>query len=510
MDALDGEDVLAGPEWGWHYGSKYVYEVAKRLERPAVMEMSTFHHHLWCVRSRMGAWDHPTRSHKRFIDIHCAANADLRRRFLPGQLGWWAVKTWSGAQGEPTFADDIEYLCAKALGNDTGLSLMGIDPRTIVEVPACERLARIFRDYEGLRRGPPLPDALKARLREPGKEFALVEEPGGKVGGRWNLRPVRHERHRVEGPEDWASAWTVENPFAAQPAALRIEALFSAGPAGGAESRVVLDFEKPEAFVSRGAADGVELRLEVGSEPSRPEELVPAGRHGILTATSRRFERRGSWAGIAREFSPPLDLGRTQAIGVWVRGDGKGEVLNLQLACPEHVVAGLGEHYVVIDFSGWRWLELIEPEGERFERYAWPYGNPYAIYRESIDFAQVKSIALWLNDIPPGQTVTVAVGQVEALPLVSAVIRNPTIEVGGKTVRFPVEIETGSYLELRPPAECRVYGPTGALLREVRPEGEVPLLGSGENRLRFRCDGPPGIRPRARVTVSAIGEALEP
>ena len=61
----------------------------------------------------MGAWDHPSRSHKRFIDIHCQANAALRRQFLPGHLGWWAVKTWTGPQGEPTFADDIEYLCGK-------------------------------------------------------------------------------------------------------------------------------------------------------------------------------------------------------------------------------------------------------------------------------------------------------------------------------------------------------------------------------------------------------------
>ncbi|MBI4607221.1 MAG: hypothetical protein HY721_35095, partial [Planctomycetes bacterium] len=31
MDALDGEDILGGPEWGWHYGSKFVFEVWKRL-----------------------------------------------------------------------------------------------------------------------------------------------------------------------------------------------------------------------------------------------------------------------------------------------------------------------------------------------------------------------------------------------------------------------------------------------------------------------------------------------
>ena len=89
LDALDGEDILGGPENSWHYGSKFVFELFNRLDKSALMEMSTFHHHLWYVRSRMGAWDHPSRGHKKYIDIHCQANDALRRMFLPGHLGWW-------------------------------------------------------------------------------------------------------------------------------------------------------------------------------------------------------------------------------------------------------------------------------------------------------------------------------------------------------------------------------------------------------------------------------------
>ncbi len=120
FDALDGEDILGGAQWSWHYGSRFVYEVWQRLKKPALMEMSTFHHHLWCVRSRLCAWDHPVRSHKRFIDLHNADNENSRRMFLPGELGWWALKSWSGPQGEPTFADDIEYLMTKGSGRRYG------------------------------------------------------------------------------------------------------------------------------------------------------------------------------------------------------------------------------------------------------------------------------------------------------------------------------------------------------------------------------------------------------
>jgi len=34
------------------------------------------------------------------------------------------------------------------------------------------------------------------------------------------------------------------------------------------------------------------------------------------------------------------------------------------------------EHFVVVDFTGWRHFELIEPVAERHANYAWPYGDP--------------------------------------------------------------------------------------------------------------------------------------
>ena len=41
LDALDGEDVLGGGQDWWHYGSQFVFEISKRLNKPALMEMST-------------------------------------------------------------------------------------------------------------------------------------------------------------------------------------------------------------------------------------------------------------------------------------------------------------------------------------------------------------------------------------------------------------------------------------------------------------------------------------
>jgi hypothetical protein len=499
LDALDGEDILGGAENAWHYGSKFVFEIWKRLDHPALMEMSTFHHHLWPVRSRMGAWDHPTRSHKRFIDIHCAANEENRRMFLPGQLGWWAVKTWTGGQGEPTFSDDIEYLCCKALATDTGLSLMGVDPENITQAPALGRLAEIFKQYEDLRHARVVPESVKAQLRAPGEEFTLTRDAHGKP----QFRPAHYAKHKVEGLEGWSNAWRVTNRFGPQPAQLRIEALLAAGPYDNPGNVTVADFADPGEFSDRDAAPGVEADLRPSSV-----EVKAGGRSGCYTALSGRKERKSSWAKAAKAFAAPLDLSARQGLGVWIHGDGQGEVLNFQLRSPEHLVAGIGEHYVIVDFEGWRYFESIEPEGERYEDYGWPYGGAYAIYRESVDYAQVASLGLWYNNLPPGKKVTCYLSPIKAVPLVPVRLVNPAVTIGDDTIVFPTEIGTGCYLEFRPPSDCRLYGPDGKLLSVVRPEGEAPTLASGANQVTFRCDAPGGPNPRARVTVMSQGEPL--
>jgi hypothetical protein len=251
---------------------------------------------------------------------------------------------------------------------------------------------------------------------------------------------------------------------------------------------------------------------------------VSAKSLGLLRASLEAGrERRGSWAHATRGFEPPIDLSARPALGLWVHGDGRGEVVNLQLACPEHIVAGLGEHYIEVDFQGWRYFELIEPEGERYSRFAWPYGNPYSIYRENVDYAHVARLALWVNRLPPGEAAECILGPVRALPLVKGVIRDPSIAISGRSFVFPVEIETGQVLEWSSTGsgEAELRGPDGSLLGKVRPQGDAPRLVPGGNRVEFGFvgahgsaaiapDSAPalGLRPRARVTLSCTGEAL--
>jgi len=192
-------------------------------------------------------------------------------------------------------------------------------------------------------------------------------------------------------------------------------------------------------------------------------------------------------------------------MGVWVYGDGQGEVLNFQLKCPRHVVAGLGEHYAVVDFTGWRYFALIESEGERHADYGWPYGGLYDIYRERIDFKQIEKLTVWVNNLPANGAVKCYLSPVCAIPLVKAKIRNPRVTVGEQTLAIPAELESGSYLEFQSLSDCKVFGPDGKLLQEVKVTGEVPELAAGANRLRFVCDSEPGANPRVRITTIMTG-----
>jgi hypothetical protein len=498
LDALDGSDIVGGPENSWYYSAKFTFEIWQRLKRPALMEMSTFSHHLWLVRSRMGAWDHPNRGYKAFIDRHCRANEDNRRRFLPSHLGWWALKAGGDIQEEPTYADDIEYLCGKAIGNDCGFSLMGVTPGQTERVAAFQRLAGLMRQYETLRRADYFDAATKARLAEPGKEFTLVQDEEG----RWRLRPAIHNRHKVENLEDWSRIWRVKNPFASQPVRLRIEALTGVAPYDAAKHLTLVDASNAAGFSDRRKNTGVEMDLRPGTERVQPD--LPGI---LLTATNAgAVARTATWAAVGKTFSPLLNLQGHEGLGLWVRGDGQGEVLNIQLTSPENIAGGIGEHYLPVDFTGWRYFALVEPEGERCASYTWPYGGAYALYRERVDYRQVKTLSFWFNNLPAGQSVACQLSPVRGLPVFSNKIKNPAITIGGRTLMFPVELETGSYLEFNPPAGAMLYQKDGRLLGEAQPEGDAPILVSGENEVKFHCDAPGGNPPRARITVSAFGK----
>jgi hypothetical protein len=515
LDALDGSDILAGGENYWYYGSKFVFELEKRLARPALFEMSMFCHHLWYVRSRMGAWDVPARAFKHYVDIHAQANEDCALRFLPAHLGWWGAFDWNAVQPEHTFADDIEYVCGKCIANDCGLSLLvGFSPEIWAQSANTRRLGGIIQSYESLRLSGKTPESVKALLKTPGAEFTLEHN----ADGRRSFRPVQYSKHTVSNRD--TREWRVNNHFGAQPPRLRIETLMSAEAYDAPGGITLANAGEAAAFSDKNVQEGVLASLENVVEPPKDN---PAGSPPFadFTAKSDHAERESAWALGGKTFAPTLNLSN-RALGLWVNGDGQGEVLNVQLKSPAYAAGGISEHYIDIDFTGWRYCLLVEPESEGIARLGWPYSKRQAAwggtvpfgdvvldYNIWVDYGHIESFNLGLNNLPRGKAARCTLSPIRALPLKSIAIKNPAVTINGKTLVFPVTLESGSYIEYRSASECTLYNLQGNPAGAVVPTGEISTLAPGENTVRLAYDETPDSAPiRARVSVIGTGDAV--
>lgn len=514
MDALDGSDVLGGGPYAWYYGSKFVFEIARRLKKPAIMEMSTFHHHLWYVRSRMGAWDAPSRGYKRFVDIHTIVNRSCQRMFLPPHLGWWAAHAWTGTLPERTFPEDIEYLCCKCIGTDAGLSLIGgFTPTDYASRSSTRRLGAIVKQYEAVRLDGRVPEEIRRKLAVLGDEFTLVTGDAGQP----RFRPIEYHKHRVDRiNDDRGVEWTVQNRFGAQPVRLRIESLLGMAPYDAKDAITIAAFENAAEFATPRTQTDVQAKLDLVTEPVRA-----GGRSARLRVTSTHARPDAAWAVFEKKFETPVNL-KDRGFGLWIHGDGQGEVLNFQIQSPPHLSLAIVDRYVTIDFSGWRYVELIEPESDRIVEYAWPYacrrkewesgcnlmGFAYPTLFYHINWEQIATLSVWVNNVPTGKTVECLLSPVQATPVQPITLRNPAVTINGARLVFPAELPSGSYIEFRSPTDCKVYDKLGDLVGDVKPQGDVPELRAGENRVRFECETPDRQRPRAAVTVIDQGEPL--
>lgn len=522
FDAIDGNNMLGGKENAWYYGSRFVFEVARHLQPMVGMEMCDMPHHYWHYSSRWQAWDKAVRGYKRFVDVHMAAlkSDDHRhgewigytgsinrlaplkngRLMLPLHMGWWGNNTWDPPQVETTFPDDMEYLLAKMIGNDAGLSMLGgTDEKTLNEKPLFRKLVALTRKYERLRHQDYFSEKVKEQLRQPGKEFTLVEEDG-----KWGFRPATYHKHTASGK---ASEWTFDNPYDRQPVSLRIRPLMSVASFDAPGNILLADTGDLSRLIPDTAARGVTGRVSLspGRNGNEAALVFTAGNDG-------NSPQEGSWIKWQKNFEPCLNLKTHQGLGAWIKGDGSGALLNLRLESPKHLsMGGRGDHFVKLNFSGWRYFELVEIESSAFNDYLWPdeYHNVYNSYFYKVVFDCVDKLQVWLNHIPGGKTVSAEIRLVKALPLKEPVVENPAVRIGETALTFPVKMTPGMYLEYESMDNCKLYGPTGAFIQNVVPSGTALIALPGKNNISMSVETDVSILPRAGVSVMTRGKMLE-
>jgi len=513
---MDGAEAMRG----WYGTARMRHAIFTRLTRPALVEASCWDHHSWPFHSRVGAWDHPKWGLKRFADDHLRAVEQYRRAYLlEAQLGWWVIlgpsRDW-----DMEMPDEIEYLTAKALGHDVPLSFQSVvaagNPSNARQD---EYLAMIGR-YERLRLSNYFTEDVKQKLREERQEFRLERADDGQ----WQFLPTDYLQHKVTGglsqfsrsengtvpfgePElsNGTSTWSATNRFGAQPLRLRVHALYSAYPYDDQESMVLADFSTDGEFAAAGTAPGVASGIKSVADP------VKAGKaSGCFAATNRGDSPVGAWARAVKQFDPVVNMTPYDALGLWVHGDGRGELLNLQLTNLPEYFRTTDDHYVKVAFEGWRYFELLlrERDAAAYHDYRWPYGAHCVLHRSPLVRHAVNKLTLYLNNLPPGEEAACLLSPIKALRTRKVVLHHPTIELGGKRLVFPVDLESGMVVEFESPGDCRMYDERGKLVARPSPEGEVPTLAPGDNRLTFTCEGTEGFRSRAEVTVITCGPPL--
>ena len=89
---------------------------------------------------------------------------------------------------------------------------------------------------------------------------------------------------------------------------------------------------------------------------------MPAGAL-ITPPTAARSPRTRAWARFGKQFDPPLNLKDRQALGLWIEGDGPGELIAVRLESPQHLAFGaVADRYVTVDFTG---AALVHPGRDR-------------------------------------------------------------------------------------------------------------------------------------------------
>ncbi len=463
--------------------------------RPVLNEDScTGSRQSWWFHSRLGAWDSTCWAPKRFHDFHIGVMDRLQVRtgnFLGLQMGWW-TPSFSPDYMRPYMFDDMEYYAAKNAGLDASMSIAGVEVSRRPLAFHLSRLMTVLGWYEHARRARAFdPEVVKIFGRE-GVETRLRQG----ADGVWTVTPFVERKHKFISSDP--AQWRVK--LNSPRAALRVHALY----AGAGDDAAALRWMEPEDMAKLPvdtAGTNVALQLECGSD---------AERGGILRirATNKGATSRGAWARVANEFEPFRDLKGHRVIRAWVKGDGSGAVLNFQITKPRVLGLAYSEHYVKLDFTGWKQVEMPvrERDADDYGKYIWPYHGYGEVFHRWLNFGQIGAFNLIMTEIPAGGVVDAAIADVRLVPSVRRQRRKLSLVVNGNEVPVPFEMASGDFAEFEDGVWTHYY-PWGYPVARCAAGGE-PQWRKDENEVACRAESAtPGAAVRTELQLFDLGRS---
>ena len=469
IDSIDGVGQLDGDEFAWYYGVLFVNEVFKHLKKPPIFNCcygSQYPGH-WFARTVMGAFDAPYRGYRDYIDAHVDFNAKYAEKMgLISELGWWALFPDVGTVGwknKPMWCEDIEYLMSKTVATDS--TMCWLKPfEYYKEIPHIANCCPTIQKYINLQKSGLLTDEIKQELRRPETEYVLFEKEG-----KYSFKQNYTDRQRIESFEEGRNKLVYNNRFESQSPKIRIEGLWSAKEYDCDEAKPLLKLDENE-------------KIEFGKlyDVSNPDNQSQKG------------------------------------LGVWVHGDGKGEVINIRLHCEKHIETGVADHFIKVDFTGWRYYSFYEFQNAEMKHSEYPMQTlDYKVFEDVIDFNAVYRYDVAMDHLEkvemlvhPQGDYDIKMKDIVILPEVQLEYKNPTITANGKSITFETVLKSGEYIEYDPETNTCVQGDkVGNVIATPKVLGEI-VLQSGDNTVSLTAECDSNLQKRAALTLITFGDKI--
>ncbi|NLZ35920.1 MAG: hypothetical protein GX897_00365 [Clostridiales bacterium] len=452
---------------GWYYEALFVREVLRGCKKTPIVEYSTLHPQIWGSRSRAGAYDMPYAGYKQFHDIHCRDNeSSSHRRLLPSQLGWLSL--WPTLGNPPVhdnwmdkieFDDDADYLGCKSIGFDSGLSYAMPKASDYEKSPGLCRKADKMAVYSKLREQKYFSAELREKLKAYKTGYRLIEKDG-----KYCFERLERLYTRPYSFKDGENAGTVLNPFDSQQPTVRI--VGECTEDASVEPITIIEFDR--------------------ERPAAEQQLLyqyPADK--------------------------PLDIDGKEALGLWVKGNGKDEYMNVRLEGQHPWGEGFGDNVIHLGFEGWRYFNLCECDNGdyayvAFENDIFDIDSKSYLWqrlREDYKYSGIARIRILFTSGGEG----VYLGALTARPFKPSAIKINSLSANGATLNFNCDLTPGRYIEYDPKTgKAAIFDRLGNS-DPIGVEGTLKLTG-GENEVVVNGEAD-GTR-RVKVHLLVAGEII--
>jgi len=163
---FDGSELLQGDHAYYNARLQTAY-LDKIRRKDLIIQGSSYSPYTWHSMCRMASAD-GFRRIKLFLDKRTPTFQWYFDNLMPLDIGWYAIN--------PNIRpDDMEYVCSRALGYGSAISVQ-TSTQALDTVPEAHEMIDMIARWESLRRSGRVPGPLRARMRQPGHEFRLVSQ----------------------------------------------------------------------------------------------------------------------------------------------------------------------------------------------------------------------------------------------------------------------------------------------------------------------------------------------